>query len=391
MGIWRKVLVGLFLVILGVLWWSVPARAAEETEEEDLSGMMEQYAGQLNYGEIQAIIDEITEEPGEFQFKKYVYSFITGEKSFSFLTIGSDMAEAVKNQLGENKKVLLRLVTIAILAAVLTNFTNIFKNSQVSETGFYVTYLLMFSILAASFLNACILAGKTLSQLLEFMKVLVPAYFLTIAFSTGSGTSILFYESTLILISLVDFVLIKIIIPLIQIYFVLTIANNISKEDMLSKLAELMELIITWTLKTMLGAVVGFHVIQGLIVPAVDTVKKSMWMKMAGAIPGIGNAMGSVAETVLGAGVLVKNAVGVAGLVAIVIICGIPVVRLVSYTLIYKLGTALVQPISDKRILNCMNASVKSAGLLLYAVAMGAFLFLLSIAIIAASTNGGIV
>lgn len=391
MGIWRKVLVGLFLVILGVLWWSVPARAAEETEEEDLSGMMEQYAGQLNYGEIQAIIDEITEEPGEFQFKKYVYSFITGEKSFSFLTIGSDMAEAVKNQLGENKKVLLRLVTIAILAAVLTNFTNIFKNSQVSETGFYVTYLLMFSILAASFLNACILAGKTLSQLLEFMKVLVPAYFLTIAFSTGSGTSILFYESTLILISLVDFVLIKIIIPLIQIYFVLTIANNISKEDMLSKLAELMELIITWTLKTMLGAVVGFHVIQGLIVPAVDTVKKSMWMKMAGAIPGIGNAMGSVAETVLGAGVLVKNAVGVAGLVAIVIICGIPVVRLVSYTLIYKLGTALVQPISDKRILNCMNASVKSAGLLLYTVAMGAFLFLLSIAIIAASTNGGIV
>lgn len=391
MGIWRKVLVGLFLVILGILWWSVPARAAEETEEEDLSGMMEQYAGQLNYGEIQAIIDEITEEPGEFQFKKYVYSFITGEKSFSFLTIGSDMAEAVKNQLGENKKVLLRLVTIAILAAVLTNFTNIFKNSQVSETGFYVTYLLMFSILAASFLNACILAGKTLSQLLEFMKVLVPAYFLTIAFSTGSGTSILFYESTLILISLVDFVLIKIIIPLIQIYFVLTIANNISKEDMLSKLAELMELIITWTLKTMLGAVVGFHVIQGLIVPAVDTVKKSMWMKMAGAIPGIGNAMGSVAETVLGAGVLVKNAVGVAGLVAIVIICGIPVVRLVSYTLIYKLGTALVQPISDKRILNCMNASVKSAGLLLYTVAMGAFLFLLSIAIIAASTNGGIV
>lgn len=391
MGIWRKVLVGLFLVILGILWWSVPARAAEETGEEDLSGMMEQYAGQLNYGEIQAIIDEITEEPGEFQFKKYVYSFITGEKSFSFLTIGSDMAEAVKNQLGENKKVLLRLVTIAILAAVLTNFTNIFKNSQVSETGFYVTYLLMFSILAASFLNACILAGKTLSQLLEFMKVLVPAYFLTIAFSIGSGTSILFYESTLILISLVDFVLIKIIIPLIQIYFVLTIANNISKEDMLSKLAELMELIITWTLKTMLGAVVGFHVIQGLIVPAVDTVKKSMWMKMAGAIPGIGNAMGSVAETVLGAGVLVKNAVGVAGLVAIVIICGIPVVRLVSYTLIYKLGTALVQPISDKRILNCMNASVKSAGLLLYTVAMGAFLFLLSIAIIAASTNGGIV
>lgn len=382
----------ILLVLLSSLLTAKNAAAAEMNQEEasgqpDMLGMAEEYYEEMDFDEVQDIVDEVTGYDNSFQFKDYVSGFLTGGKTFSLKDIGGDMLKAAKGELSENKNTVVRLISIAIMAAIFTNFSNVFKSSQVAETGFYVTYLLMFTILASSFFSAIKLATETLSLLLDFMKVMIPAYFLTIAFTVGSHTSMVFYESTLIIITLVDLILIHGVIPAINIYFILIIVNNLSKEDMLSRFTELLELIIRWTVKTLLGAVIGFNVIQGMIVPAVDYVKKTTWMKAAGAIPGVGNALGTVTETVLGAGMLVKNAVGAAGLVVIVLICAIPLVKLVFYTVLYKFGTAVIQPVSDKRVLNCMNASVQAASLLLYTVGIGALLFLFTIAIVASGTN----
>ena len=97
-----------------------------------------------------------------------------------------------------------------------------------------------------------------------------------------------------------------------------------------------------------------------------------------------------MAETVIGAGMLLKNAIGVAGLVVIIIICAVPIIQLIVVTLIYKFSGAALQPISDKRIIECISASAKSAEMLLQCVIVGAILFLLSITIVAISTGKAI-
>ena len=103
-------------------------------------------------------------------------------------------------------------------------------------------------------------------------------------------------------------------------------------------------------------------------------------------IPGIGGIFSGVAETVLGAGTLLKNSIGVAGLVAIVVLCAIPIVKLIIYVLIYKLVAAAIQPISDKRIVNCVSASAEASSLLLQTVFVAAILFEIVITIVAVST-----
>ena len=139
--------------------------------------------------------------------------------------------------------------------------------------------------------------------------------------------------------------------------------------------------------KSLLAAVVSFQAIQGLIMPVADQVKRSALLKVSNALPGVGNAVGSVAETVIGAGILLKNAIGTAGLIVIIIICSVPVIQLLAVTLIYKLSSAALQPISDKRIVECVSASAKSSQMLLQCVLVGAVLFILSITIVAVSTG----
>lgn len=346
------------------------------------------YQENIDYEDIQKVIDDIMYREDAIDFGAYVGKLMSGEETFSLTDIGNQLIQSVKGEVTANLGTFARLISIALIAAIFTNLSMALKNNQVSETGYYVTYLLLFSLLISSFIAASSIAGSAVGKILDFMKALVPAYFMSVGFCTGSATSLVFYEAALVIISIVDVIIIRVVIPLINFYLVIMLANNLSKEDMLSRLAGLFETIIKWLLKSLLAAVVGFQAIQGLIVPVADQVKRSALLKASSAIPGIGNTIGSVTETVLGAGVLLKNAIGVAGLIVILIICAVPIMKLLVITLIYKCGSAALQPVSDKRIIECIGASAKSAEMLLQSVFVGAVLFLLSITIVAVSTGG---
>ena len=231
-------------------------------------------------------------------------------------------------------------------------------------------------------------AAEAINSILEFMRALMPAYLLSVAFCSGTTTSLIYYEAALGLIMLVDFIIIKAVIPMINFYLVIILANNLSKEDMLSRLAELLASAIGWLLKSLLAVVIGFSAIKGLIVPVADQVKRSVLYKATEAIPGIGDALGGVTETILGAAILLKNAIGVAGLIVILIICAVPFIKLTMVTVVFKVGSAALQPISDKRFTECISASARSTAFLLQTVFTGAVLFLLAITIVAVTTGG---
>jgi stage III sporulation protein AE len=374
---YRKILFAIITIFLGVIINKEVVKAAES-----------EMGDSINYSDIQDVIDDILQEDSSMDFEDYVNRLVSGEEAFSFSDIADKLKTTVMDEVSANLDTFGQLISIALIAAVFTNLSLALKNNQVSETGYYVTYLLLFGILTSSFVAASAIAASAIGSILDFMKALIPAYFLSVGFTTGAGTSLVYYEAALMIITVADFLLIKVVIPMINIYLMIMLVNNLSKEDMLSKLAGLLSSIIEWSMKSLLAAVVGFHTIQGLIVPVADKVKRSALLKASESIPGIGNAIEGVTETVLGAGVLLKNAIGVAGLVIIVAICAVPLIKLLIITLIYKFGCASLQPISDKRIIECIGASAKSAAMLLEAVFIGAVLFMLTITLVAVTTGG---
>lgn len=104
---------------------------------------------------------------------------------------------------------MVHILLIVIVAAVFTNFSNVFQNKQISEISFYVLYLLLITIGLNSFRILIVSASENLERLIGFMKVLGPVYFLAVAFAAGSSTSILFYNLVLLLIYLVELVILN--------------------------------------------------------------------------------------------------------------------------------------------------------------------------------------
>lgn len=342
---------------------------------------------EIDYDEIQEVINDVLDSGNKFSFYDYVQKLVNGEEAFSFSAIVKQLLNAIKGELSANIGTFGRLITISLIAALFTNFSTAFKNNHVSETGFYVTYLLLFGLLISSFITASQIAASTIASILDFMRALVPAYLMSVAFCTGTTTSLVYYEAALGLITLVDAVMIKIVIPMINFYMIIMLANNLSKEDMLSRLADLFSTAIGWMLKSLLAIVIGFSAVKGLIIPVADQVKRSALYKASEAIPGLGDAIGGVTVTILGAGVLLKNAIGVAGLIVILTISAVPFIKLIMITAIFKVGSAALQPISDKRFIDCIDAAAKSSAMLLRTVFVGVVLFLLTITIVAVTTG----
>lgn len=220
-----------------------------------------------------------------------------------------------------------------------------------------------------------------------FMSVFCPVYFLAVAVAKGSVTSVAFYNLMLFLIYGVELIIGKILLPVVRVYMMIRVLNFLTPEEMFEKFSELLALIVKWTLRTALACVIGVNLIQGMISPAIDTVRRSAVTKGAEAIPGVGNLLGGMTEVAIGTAVLVKNGIGMAGALICIALCTLPLIQIAATELLYKMTAVMIQPVSDDRVIGCVEAVAEGCGLLLQMVFTVGLLFLLTIAIVAALTG----
>lgn len=341
---------------------------------------------EFDFREIDAAIRKIMPEK-RLKFGETVMKIIRGDTKLSVDLIVRLLKEQLFFEFRSGKEGLVRILLLAVMAAIFTNFSGVLKNEQIGGIGFYVLYMLLIAVAFQSFQTVLDAAALGIERLLIFMRALGPVYFLSVAVTSGSSTSLVFYNLVLLLIYVVESLVLHFLLPLLHIYMVVKVLNFLSTEAYLTKLAELIEWCIVWISKTLLAAVISLNLIQGLIHPAVDSLKRGFLTKGVEALPGIGDAFGGVTEVFLGTAVLMKNGIGAAGAIFCIVICAVPILQIFAMTLLYKLVAALVQPISDSRIVGCISAVGDSGRLLLKLVFMTGLLFLLTIAIVAATTT----
>ena len=183
-------------------------------------------------------------------------------------------------------------------------------------------------------------------------------------------------------IAIADWLMSTLIMKLIQIYVLTALVNHISKEDYLSKLSELLALLIRWSIRTVVGVILGINILQTMLLPAIDRAKGTVAYKLVSALPGVGAAMNTALGAVIGSGVLIRNVLGMGSLIVILLICVVPVVRVCMVFLSYKVVQAVIQPVTDKRLLDGMESMTQGVGMLLQVLIGCVLMFILSLAVV---------
>ena len=354
-----------------------------QTEASTVSDILEE----LDLSRVQRMLDQMLGEES-FSMKDMLDGLIKGEKVLSEDTVQEMVHSFLFSGLEKEKSLLIKILLLILLSAVLANFADAFESGQIGDICFYIVYLLLFILLMDSFSSVTRSVQQTITWMAEFMRGLAPAYFLTISIAAGSSTAAVFYEGVLILTWLIQEVILNLLFPGACLYVLISLINNLSKEEMLGKMAELLVTAVSWGLKTLLGMVVGLQVVRGLIAPVMDTLKRSALGKAAGALPGVGNAVNMVTELVLTSAVLVRNCLGVVILFAFVAAGAGPVIHYGILSLLYRFLAAIAQPVSEKRIVDSLATMGEGCALLLRILFTAEILCILDFVILMTGIGG---
>ena len=326
--------------------------------------LQEQLLDEIQIDDMQKMLNEIMADH-TFSVREALLNLINGEEPISKETVRSFLCSLFFSEMKNEKEMIWKLLLIILIAAVLAEFADVFGDGQVGSISFYIVYLALFMILMENFTRLGNVLSQRLMGLVNFMKVLSPAYFMTVTASTGAATAAVFYEGVLLMVWAIQWLLVNLFLPVINLSVLLKMVNHLSKEEMLSKMAELLDVAVSWGLKTLLGTVVGLQIVRNMVSPVIDTLKRSAIGKTASAIPGIGNAVTAVTELVLTSAVMVRNSLGVVIVILLLVIGAGPVIHYGSLSLIYRFLAALAQPVSDKRVVGALTTMGEGCALLL--------------------------
>ena len=382
----------LAMTVIAALWWQEKTESmgvvyASETEDVQISDKTQntELLETMDFTDVDRMMEELFPQE-TMGFADAVRQIMLGNTDAGRETMKEMLWERIFGAWEVNRKSILYLILLAIAAAVFIGFSDIFQTRQVSQISFYMIYLLVIGICLTSFQAASEWMANGVHTLTGFMKVLYPVYFAAVTVAKGSVSSLAFYHLAIILIVVIEELLLHLIVPGIHMYVIIRVMNSLQSEDYLSKFAELLETAIGWGLKTLMGGMIGLNVIQGMLGPAIDTVKRSAVTRGMEMVPGVGDLLGGTAEVALGTAVLIKNSIGIVGMFLCLVLCLAPLLQLVVITLGYKLAAALVQPVSDKRITECIGGVGEGCRMLMNCIFVTGILFLVTVAIVTYTT-----
>ena len=371
----------------------------EQTENEDVLNADE--IEQLEDKYYQSFYDGVDMEGISRELNDIVHTY-GQENDVSFETLyrmllGGNIEEAIElaiynfyssigGELLEHRLLLIKLAVLVIVAAIFNNYSSVLKFSFVGEQGFFITYLMIAVLLMQSFMLIYNVAEDAVYYIKDLTTCMLPALYMSITMCAGLTTSQMVNTMFLTMLAVVEKILLIVVLPGTRIYFLIVVLNQMNQTDRFSRLAGLIKQGLAFILKSVVTGIIGLNVMKSILLPVYDNAKYNVLQKGLSMVPG-GASLSGLSTILVGAGVLIKNSVGLATVVVLLVLGSVPLVKIFCFYIIYKVLLALIQPISDKRILNGIQGAVDSAGVLLRASATSIVLAVLSIAIILLTTN----
>ncbi len=329
-----------------------------------------------------------SEYGGDFDIKKTAEDFIYGNAELSAKGIIEYFFKMIFKEIYENIDIIRNVIIICILSALISNFTQTLQNKETGELGFYITYIVMVIILFSSFSLCISIMRDTVGEISELMKASVPVIIGVLVMSGGTSgaylfSSVIFSASEFIVLFIENFA-----IPLLIAGSVTQIVNYLSEREILSKFSELIRSCVSWGVKgcaIIFMGILSFQRIGGSAANAAFNKTAKFAVNM---IPVVGDVFSGTIDSFMAFSGAVKTGVGIAFIIGIIILCAVPVIKIIAIIIIYKFAASVVQPICDKRIVNCIDDISKYAGIALSVIIMSSVVFIFS-SVMIISVSGG--
>ncbi|MBR7123179.1 MAG: stage III sporulation protein AE [Oscillospiraceae bacterium] len=283
-------------------------------------------------------------------------------------TFSADLWYIIKNAIAKLQpnfsaaiKTCVSLIGIVLIISVASSFNGAGKQTVELVGTISVSILLMQSS------NLLIRLGvSTIQQISEYAKLLLPVMTSAMAAEGAITTSAALYTGTVLFNTLLSSAITRLIIPMVYIYIVLSIVHSAIGEELIERIRDFIKWLMTWSLKIAVYLFTGYIGITGVISGTADAVSvKAAKLALSGLVPVIGNIISDASETILISAGVMKNAVGVYGLLAIIALCIGPFLQIGMQYLLLKISGAVCSTIGTNKQVKIIDDFTSVMGFLL--------------------------
>lgn len=283
------------------------------------------------------------------------------------------------------------ILVIIVIHSILKTISEGLQNKGVSQITYYVEYILIVTLIMTNFTSIIEVTRQTIQNLVGFMNSLIPIL-ITLMITTGNITTANVIQPVILfLISFIGNGILTVILPLLLISTVLGIVSNISDKIQINKLSKCFKSSIIWILGIVLTIFVGVLSIEGTMTSSVDGLTaKTAKAAVSSFVPVVGKILGDAVDTVIGCSTILKNAVGLVGIIIIIGICILPIIRLSILTISYYLATAICEVIADEKIVKLLEQMAGSFKILLAILFATSTMLLIGVTLVIKISNSGL-
>lgn len=224
------------------------------------------------------------------------------------------------------------------------------------------------------------LGAGTLNTLSDFAKVLLPslAASATAAGALTSGSAK--YLATALFLNLLITAAQSVILPMVYAYIAAVIANAAIGGAALDGAVRLLRWLCIAFLTALVLAFTVYLSLTGIISGASDQVStKVAKTTISAALPVVGGILSDAAGSLVAGASLLRNGIGIFGLLAVICVCLLPFLRLGVHYLLYKITAGLSGAMSGGRLTALISGLGTAFGLVMALVGTGAMMLFLSI------------
>lgn len=377
----------IFIMIAFIFWATPNLCYASETSSQDI---LQSQQDELNISSFIKEAQKYTENTfEEININELFTSAITGKIDNN--TILKSIINLIGKEVLDCTTVLGSILVIIVIHSILKSISEGLENKSISQITYYVQYILIVTLIMKNFADVLQMVKTSIQNLVGFMNSLVPLL-ITLMLTTGNFASAGILEPIILfLITFIGNFITTILLPFVLISTALAIVSKVSSKIQVDKLSKFFNSTVIWILGVVLTLFVGVTSVEGSLSSTVDGITaKTTKAAVSNFIPVVGKILGDAVDTVIGCSNILKNAVGIVGVIVVISICVGPIIKLAILMGLYYLTGALCQPIADEKIVKLLEEMGNTFKMLLAIMCSVSVMLIVGTTLVLKITNSGL-
>ncbi len=362
------------------------------TISEDLNGTIIEQLDNIDFSEFNEVLIEFNENNSDIfsisNIRNKVYSIISGENAVNYSSFFASIISIFIELIAKYLPLLSLIVAIGVISNLLNGFKSKFNEKSSSNIIHLVCFMSVVILVIGMVTNLANICSKAINSMTSQMEILFPIL-LTLMTALGASASAGVYQPVVAIITtyVADFFK-MIILPLFTFSFVINIISNISDSVKLDKFNSFISSLFKWLVGLIFTLFFAIFTIQGISAGSFDSLSiRTTKYTIKSYVPVMGGYLSDGMDLILSSTLLIKNSIGLVGVLMIISTIISPLLEIVVFSLLMKLVSAILQPMGDSKTSNFLMSISKSITMLSSCIIAIGFMYLISIGLVMTTSN----